>query len=68
MFWRVFGGTILSIFALVAVTLYNNQTNTINELRSEVNRSNEARAELVKKEEFNSRTQTCGTACKRCKN
>ncbi|HEX3147194.1 MAG TPA: hypothetical protein VHR66_03875 [Gemmataceae bacterium] len=58
MFWRVFGGTILSIFALVAVTLYNNQTNTINELRSEVNRSNEARAEMVKKEEFNSRTQS----------
>jgi DNA repair exonuclease SbcCD ATPase subunit len=58
MFWRVFGGTILSIFALVAVTLYNNLTNTINELRSEVNRSTEARAELVKKEEFNQRTQS----------
>jgi len=56
-FWRVFGGTILSILALVAVTLYNNLTNTINELRSEVNRVNEARAELVKKEEFNSRSQ-----------
>ena len=57
MFWRVFGGTILSILALVAVTLYNNLTSTINELRSEVNRVNEARAELVKKEEFNSRSQ-----------
>jgi DNA repair exonuclease SbcCD ATPase subunit len=57
LFWRVFGGTILSIFALVAVTLYNNLTSTINELRSEVNRVNEARAELVKKEEFNSRSQ-----------
>ena len=57
-FWRVFGGTILSIFALVAVTLYNNQTNTINELRAEISRCNEARSDLVKKEEFNSRTQT----------
>ena len=56
-FWRVFGGTILSITALVAITLYNNLSNTINELRTEVSRANEARAELVKKEEFNARTQ-----------
>lgn len=58
MFWRVFGGTILSILALIAVTLYNNLQSTVAELRTEVNRSNEARAELLKKEEFNSRTQT----------
>lgn len=57
LFWRVFGGTILSIGALVAVTLYNSQANSITELRAEVSRMNEARAELVKKEEFNSRTQ-----------
>jgi DNA repair exonuclease SbcCD ATPase subunit len=57
LFWRVFGGTILSIGALVAVTLYNNLTSNINELRSEVNRVNEARADLVKKEEFSARTQ-----------
>jgi hypothetical protein len=56
-FWRVFGGTILSIFALVAVTLYNNLQSNVTELRAELSRSNEARAELVKKEEFNSRTQ-----------
>lgn len=56
-FWRVFGGTILSIFALVAITIYNNLQNNINELRTELSRSNEARAELVKKEEFNARTQ-----------
>jgi small-conductance mechanosensitive channel len=58
LFWRVFGGTALSIAALVAVTLYNNLTTTINELRSEVSRVSEARAELVKKEEFNARNQT----------
>ena len=57
LFWRVFGGTILSIFALVAVTLYNNLQSNINELRAELSRSHEARAELVKKEEFNARTQ-----------
>lgn len=56
-FWRVFGGTILSIAALVAITLYNNQASSITELRAEVSRLNDARAESVKKEEFNSRTQ-----------
>lgn len=43
-YWRVFGGTVLSIVALVAVTLYNNVTTNISELRAEVNRANEARA------------------------
>ena len=57
-FWRVFGGTILSIIALMAVTLYNNVTSNINDLRTELNRANEARSELVKKEEFNTRTQS----------
>jgi DNA repair exonuclease SbcCD ATPase subunit len=57
LFWRVFGGTALSIAALVAITIYNNLTTNINELRAEISRVNEARAELVKKEEFNSRNQ-----------
>jgi septal ring factor EnvC (AmiA/AmiB activator) len=46
-FWRVFGGTILSICALVAVTLYNNTSTTLTELRSAVDRANEARAAAV---------------------
>lgn len=58
MFWRVFGGTTLSILALIAVTVYNNLQSNVTELRVELSRSNEARAELVKKEEFNARTQT----------
>ena len=58
LFWRVFGGTILSIAALIAITLYNNQSSSITELRAEVSRLSEARAETVKKEEFNSRTQS----------
>jgi hypothetical protein len=57
LFWRVFGGTILSIAALIGITLYNSQASSITELRSEVSRLNEARAETVKKEEFNTRTQ-----------
>lgn len=58
LFWRVFGGTILSIAALIGITLYNNQASSITELRAEVSRLNDARAESVKKEEFNSRTQS----------
>lgn len=58
LFWRVFGGTILSIIALSLLTVYNNLNATINDLRNEVSRDKEARSELVKKEEFNSRTQS----------
>lgn len=54
-FWRVFGGTILSIVALVSITLYNNLTSSITDLRAEVSREREARAELVKKDEYNTR-------------
>ena len=58
LFWRVFGGTFLSICALVAATLYNSLTSNISELRAEVNRLNEARVDLVKKDEFNGRMTT----------
>jgi hypothetical protein len=58
LFWRVFGGTILSMLTLGAITLYNNIASNIAELRAELNREREARAELVKKDEFNSRTTT----------
>src|SRR5438132_9997852 len=53
-FWRVFGGTLLSIVALVCVTVYQQFTSTINELRNDVNHLNESRADLLKKDEFNS--------------
>ncbi len=54
-FWRVFGGTILSIVALVSITLYNNMSSSVAELRAEISREREARAELVKKDEYNAR-------------
>lgn len=57
-FWRVFGGTILSIVALSAITLFNNLTSSISELRADITRLNEARAEMVKKDEFNTRIST----------
>ena len=46
LFWRVFGGTILSIAALVGITLFNNIYANIGDLR----------AELIKKDEFNTRS------------
>jgi hypothetical protein len=55
-FWRVFGGAIISIAALAAITLYNNLATGIAELRTEIGRGSDARAELVKKDEFNSRS------------
>ena len=58
LFWRVFGGTILSMVALGAITLYNSISTSIAELRNELNREREARAELVKKDEFNARTSS----------
>jgi hypothetical protein len=54
-FWRVFGGTIVSIVALVGITLYNSMNNQIAELRGEIHKLNEARAELIKKDEFGNR-------------
>ena len=57
-FWRVFGGTILSIVALAGITLYNNLTTSIAELRAEVSRLNEGKAEWAKKDDVQSvRTQ-----------
>jgi hypothetical protein len=47
LFWRLFGGTIFSIVALITVTLFNNMSSSISELRGEVLRSNEARMNAV---------------------
>ena len=63
-FWRVFGGTLLSLAGLVAVTLYQQFTGSLNELRNEISRLAEARADYVKKDEFNSRIATVWTSVK----
>lgn len=55
LFWRVFGGTILSIVALVFITLYNNLANTMGELRNELSREREARAALARKDDVDAR-------------
>jgi CII-binding regulator of phage lambda lysogenization HflD len=54
-FWRVFGGTLLSITALVCITVYQQFNGSLNELRHGLNALHETRADLVKKDEFSSR-------------
>jgi hypothetical protein len=54
-FWRVFGGTLLSIVALVLITVYQSFSSALNDLRTEIIRINDARAELIKKDEVSTR-------------
>lgn len=62
-FWRVFGGTLISVAALVSITVFNSMNGAINDLRSEVSRLNEAKAEAAKKDDLNAlRTQLAAHA------
>ena len=63
-FWRVFGGTLLSIAALVCVTVYQQFSNGINELRNGLNNLHETRADLVKKDEFGGRMTSVWSSIK----
>jgi hypothetical protein len=55
-FWRVFGGTILSITALSVISAYQSLANGIHEVRTDVGHLREAGGEYIKKDEFNTRT------------
>lgn len=58
LFWRLFGGTIVSVAALVSITLFNNLSSGIAEMRAEVSRLQEAKVEAAKKDDLNAiRTQ-----------
>ena len=57
LFWRIFGGTILSIVALVVITAYQSVSNSISDLRTSIAHVNEAKAELVKKDEYSASRQ-----------
>jgi hypothetical protein len=54
-FWRVFGGTLLSIAALVVMTVYQQFSANLNELRAAITHLSEVQADLVKKDDLNSR-------------
>jgi len=62
--WRVFGGTMLSICALACITVYQQFSNGINDLRRDWAAEHEARADLVKKDELNSRLTPLWTGVK----
>jgi hypothetical protein len=55
-FWRVFGGTILSITALMVINAYQTLANGIHEVRTDVGRLRETSANYTQKDEFNTRT------------
>jgi hypothetical protein len=69
LFWRVFGGTLLSIAALVVLTLGQQFHNSLNELRADLehlnsdlrkdmSRLSETYGDLVKKDEFSARMRS----------
>jgi hypothetical protein len=68
-FWKIFGGTFLSIAALVFITLCQYFNSSLNELRGDLNHLNgdlrkdlgrfsEAQGELVRKDEFSTRMKS----------
>ena len=64
LFWRIFGGTLLSIAALVGVTVYQQFSNSLLELRNDMIRLSESRADLLKKDEFNTRMTSVWSSMK----
>ncbi len=50
--WRIFGGTLLSIVALVAITVYQQFSSALGELKTDLGRLNESRVDLVRKHEI----------------
>jgi hypothetical protein len=63
-FWRVFGGTLLSIAALTVMTVYQQFSTNLNELRAAINHLSEVQADLVKKDDLNTRSMALWTSIK----
>src|SRR5262249_46233550 len=64
LFWRLFGGTLLSIAALVCVTIYQQFNSAIGEMRTNINRLTESRADLLSQSDFNTRVASLWTNLK----
>lgn len=67
-FWKIFGGTILSIVALVIVTAYTQVSSSLTDLRRDLNQMQEVRADFLKKDEFSSRLTTLWNVIKELQN
>ncbi len=52
LFWRIFGGTILSIVSLLVITAYQSISGSMHELRTDLSQLKEAKSEFVKKDEY----------------
>jgi chromosome segregation ATPase len=62
--WRVFGGTVLSILALAVVTVYQQFSSSLADVRASINHLTEKDSDLVKKDEFNNRMTSVWTSMK----
>jgi septal ring factor EnvC (AmiA/AmiB activator) len=67
-FWRVFGGTLLSIGAVVCMTVYQQFSANLNDLRAAVNHVTELQADVLKKDELNTRTNAIWASLKNLDN
>jgi hypothetical protein len=63
-FWRVFGGTLLSIAALVCMTIYQQFSASLTDLRAGINHLNEFYADVVKKDELKTHSNAIWTSLK----
>ena len=63
-FWKVFGGTLLSIAALVCMTIYQQFSASLTDLRAGLNHLNEFYADVVKKDELNTRCNSIWASLK----
>jgi hypothetical protein len=62
LFWRLFGGTLLSICALAVLNAYQSLNNNIHEVRADLGRLRDSNADLIRKDDFNSRQQSLWTS------
>ncbi len=63
-FWRVFGGTLLSIGALIVMTVYQQFSTNLNDLRAAINHLSEVQVDLIKKDDLNGRTNALWASIK----
>jgi septal ring factor EnvC (AmiA/AmiB activator) len=54
-FWRIFGGTVLSVVTLIILTAFQQLSGSLSDMRSKIDQLTENNAKLVGKEEFSNR-------------
>jgi septal ring factor EnvC (AmiA/AmiB activator) len=61
-FWRIFGGTILSIVAMLLVTVWQQMSSSVADLRNSVSHVQEAQADFIKKDDVYTRCNSLWTS------